>query len=93
VPGRDGDQGSRRIVGSGNQTAGTRSRQDNSASTRASILSVLHVNGASPLTFLASAPFVQEFASIYAIRDGLVAEAQLFFGWARAREAARLPSS
>ena len=36
----------------GSQIAGTRSRHDSSASTRASILSVLHANGASPLTFL-----------------------------------------
>jgi ketosteroid isomerase-like protein len=38
-------------------------------------------------------PFEQEFASIYTIRDGLVAEAHLFLSWARAREAARLPPS
>jgi ketosteroid isomerase-like protein len=38
-------------------------------------------------------PFVQEFAAIYTIRDGLVAEAHLFVSWARAREAARLPRS
>jgi ketosteroid isomerase-like protein len=38
-------------------------------------------------------PFVQEFASIYTIRDGLVVEAHLFVGWARARDAARLPRS
>ena len=42
---------SRRIDGSGSQIAGTRSRADSSASTRASILSVLHASGASPLTF------------------------------------------
>jgi ketosteroid isomerase-like protein len=38
-------------------------------------------------------PFVQEFASIYTIRDGLVVAAQLFVSWARARDAARLPPS
>jgi ketosteroid isomerase-like protein len=38
-------------------------------------------------------PFVQEFASIYTIRDGLVVEAHLFVGRARARDAARLPPS
>jgi ketosteroid isomerase-like protein len=38
-------------------------------------------------------PVEQEFASIYTIRDGLVAEAHLFLSWARAREAARLPPS
>jgi ketosteroid isomerase-like protein len=38
-------------------------------------------------------PFLQEFASIYTIRDGLVVEAQLFVSWARAREAARLRPS
>jgi hypothetical protein len=41
---------SRRLCGSGSQIAGTRSRHDSSASTRASILSVLHANGARPLT-------------------------------------------
>jgi ketosteroid isomerase-like protein len=38
-------------------------------------------------------PVVQEFAQIYTIRDCLVAEAQLFVGWEKAREAARLPRS
>jgi ketosteroid isomerase-like protein len=38
-------------------------------------------------------PFVQEFAAIYTIRDGLVVAAQLFVSWARARDAARLPPS
>ena len=38
-------------------------------------------------------PFTQEFASIYTIKDGLVAEAQLFVSWARARDAARVPRS
>jgi ketosteroid isomerase-like protein len=38
-------------------------------------------------------PFEQEFASIYTLRDGLVAEAHLFLSWARARDAARLPPS
>ena len=46
---------SRRMLGSGSQIAGTRSRHDSSASTLASILSVLHASGASPLTFCASA--------------------------------------
>jgi hypothetical protein len=54
---------SRRIVGSGSQIAGTRSRHDSSASTRASILSVLHASGASPLTFLASATNTSQPAS------------------------------
>ena len=38
-------------------------------------------------------PFEQEFASIYTIREGLVAEAHLFLSWARATDAARLPPS
>jgi ketosteroid isomerase-like protein len=38
-------------------------------------------------------PFEQEFASIYTIREGLVAEAHLFLSWARARNAARQPPS
>jgi ketosteroid isomerase-like protein len=38
-------------------------------------------------------PFVQEFASIYTIRDGLVVEAHLFVSWAKARDAARPPPS
>ena len=42
-------------LGVGSQIAGTRSRNDSSASTRASILSVLHASGASPLTRCASA--------------------------------------
>ena len=46
---------SRRTRGSGSQISGTKSRSDNTASTRASILSVLHASGASPLTFAASA--------------------------------------
>src|ERR687896_1250809 len=54
---------SRRIVGSGSQIAGTRSRHDSSANTRASILSVLHANGANPLTFLASATNTSQPAS------------------------------
>jgi hypothetical protein len=37
----------------GSQIAGTRSRRDSSASTQASILSVLQANGARPLTFCA----------------------------------------
>ncbi len=44
-----------RSLGSGGQIAGTRSRKDSSASTRESILSVLHANGANPLTRCASA--------------------------------------
>ena len=44
-----------RTDGSGSQIAGTRSRRDNSASTQASILSVLQASGANPLTFTASA--------------------------------------
>ena len=51
------------IVGSGSQIAGSRSRHDSSASTRAAILSVLHANGASPLTFLASATNTSQPAS------------------------------
>ena len=43
------------MLGSGSQIAGTRSRCESSARTRASILSVLHANGAKPLTFCASA--------------------------------------
>src|SRR3954465_3920232 len=43
------------MLGSGSQISGTRSRADNVASTRASILSVLHANGARPLTLVASA--------------------------------------
>ena len=39
----------------GSQIAGTRSRRESSASTHASMRSVLHANGASPLTFCASA--------------------------------------
>src|SRR5215218_5482814 len=46
---------SRRIEGSGSQIAGTRSRWESTARTRASILSVLHANGARPLTLCASA--------------------------------------
>jgi hypothetical protein len=46
---------SRRIVGSDSQIAGTKSRCESTASTCASILSVLHANGASPLIFCASA--------------------------------------
>src|ERR687897_2333287 len=46
---------SRRMLGSGSQIAATSSRWESPASTRASILSVLHANGASPLTFCASA--------------------------------------
>ena len=41
---------SRRTRGSGSQISGTRSRCDSTASTRASILSVLHASGARPLT-------------------------------------------
>src|SRR5918996_2222992 len=41
--------------GSGSQIAGTRSRRASSASTQASIRSVLHASGASPFTFCASA--------------------------------------
>src|ERR1019366_6729010 len=44
-----------RTPGPGSQICGTRSRSDSTASTRASILSVLHANGARPLTFCASA--------------------------------------
>jgi hypothetical protein len=43
---------SRRIVGSGSQIAGTKSRCESTASTRASILSVVHANGASPVDLL-----------------------------------------
>jgi hypothetical protein len=39
----------------GSQIAGTRSRRESSASTHASILSVLQASGAKPLTFTASA--------------------------------------
>jgi hypothetical protein len=39
---------SARTAGVGSQIAGTRSRRDSSASTQASILSVLQANGASP---------------------------------------------
>jgi hypothetical protein len=39
----------------GSQIAGTKSRRESSASTQASILSVLQANGARPLTFCASA--------------------------------------
>ena len=46
---------SARTAGVGSQIAGTRSRRDSSASTQASILSVLQASGASPLTFWASA--------------------------------------
>ena len=46
---------SRRSSTVGSQIAGTRSRNDSSASTPESILSVLHASGASPLTFCASA--------------------------------------
>jgi hypothetical protein len=42
-------------VGSGTQMAGTRSRRPSSASTHASMRSVLQASGASPLTFCASA--------------------------------------
>src|SRR4051812_27367441 len=41
--------------GVGSQIAGTRSRRDSSASTQASILSVLQASGANPFTFTASA--------------------------------------
>jgi len=47
----------------------------------------------SPWGYRPSVPFEQEFASIYTIREGLVAEAHLFLSWARARDAARLPPS
>ena len=46
---------SRRTRGSGSQMSGTRSRCESTASTRASILSVLHASGARPLTLAASA--------------------------------------
>ena len=46
---------SRRTRGSGSQISGTRSRCESTASTRASILSVLHASGARPLTLAASA--------------------------------------
>ena len=46
---------SRRTRGSGSQISGTKSRSDNTASTRASILSVLQASGARPLTLAASA--------------------------------------
>jgi hypothetical protein len=46
---------SARIAGSGSQIAGTSSRRESSASTQASILSVLQASGASPFTFCASA--------------------------------------
>ncbi len=54
---------SARTVGVGSQIAGTRSRRDNSASTNASIRSVLHANGANPLTFTASAISTSQPAS------------------------------
>jgi hypothetical protein len=46
---------SARCSNPGSQIAGTRSRRESSASTQASIRSVLHANGPSPLTFCASA--------------------------------------
>src|SRR5215218_2618731 len=46
---------SARTSGSGSQIAGTRSRRASSASTQASIRSVLQASGASPFTFCASA--------------------------------------
>ena len=46
---------SARTRGSGSQIAGTRSRRESTASTQASILSVLHASGARPLTLCASA--------------------------------------
>jgi hypothetical protein len=46
---------SARTSGVGSQIAGTNSRRLSSASTQASIRSVLHANGARPLTFWASA--------------------------------------
>jgi hypothetical protein len=46
---------SARTPGVGSQTAGTSSRRHSSASTHASIRSVLHASGANPLTFCASA--------------------------------------
>src|SRR5438034_4469943 len=46
---------SARTMGSGSQIAGTRSRRVSSASTQASIRSVLQANGARPFTFCASA--------------------------------------
>src|SRR5215218_9641362 len=48
---------SARTSGVGSQIAGTSSRRLSSASTQASIRSVLHANGARPLTFWASAPW------------------------------------
>jgi hypothetical protein len=48
----------------GSQTAGTRSRRHSSASTHASILSVLHANGASPFTRCASATATSQPASV-----------------------------
>jgi hypothetical protein len=46
---------SRRTRGPGSQISGTRSRADNVANTLPSMRSVLHANGANPLTFVASA--------------------------------------
>jgi hypothetical protein len=46
---------SHRTLGSASQIAGTRSRCESTARTCASIVSVLHANGARPLTFCASA--------------------------------------
>jgi hypothetical protein len=46
---------SARTKGSGSQIAGTSSRRESSASTQASIRSVLQASGASPFTFCASA--------------------------------------
>src|SRR5215203_2896815 len=54
---------SARTSGVGSQIAGTSSRRANSASTHASIRSVLHANGARPLTFWASATWTCQPAS------------------------------
>ncbi len=45
----------RRVPGSGSQIAGTRSRRDSSAKTKASMRSVLQASGPRPFTFMASA--------------------------------------
>ena len=55
---------SRRVEGVGNQIAGTRSRRKSSASTLASILSVLQARGASPFTRCASAISTSQPASL-----------------------------
>ena len=54
---------SARSSSDGSHTAGTRSRRHNSASTRASTLSVLHANGARPLTLRASATSTRQPAA------------------------------